>query len=64
MAKQQLDDIQARHQDIIKLENSIKELANMFIEIATLVESQVRKTRDFIYFFFFFFTNFEFKQKG
>jgi len=40
MAKQQLDDIQARHQDILKLENSIKELASMFIEIATLVESQ------------------------
>ena len=42
MAKQQLDDIQARHQDILKLENSIKELASMFIEIATLVESQVK----------------------
>jgi syntaxin 1A len=46
MAKQQLDDIQARHQDILKLENSIKELASMFLEIASLVESQVNEEKN------------------
>ncbi|OAF66000.1 Syntaxin-4 [Intoshia linei] len=39
-AKQYLKDIQARHNDIIKLEKSIKELHEMFIDMANLVESQ------------------------
>ncbi|KAM7540242.1 hypothetical protein Aperf_G00000024878 [Anoplocephala perfoliata] len=40
MARQTLDEIEARHQDIIKLEQSIKELHDMFQDVSTLVESQ------------------------
>lgn len=40
-AKQTLADIEARHSDIIKLENSIRELHDMFMDMAMLVESQV-----------------------
>ena len=43
-AKQTLADIEARHADIIKLETSIKELHDMFMDMAMLVESQVKKT--------------------
>ncbi|PAA52414.1 hypothetical protein BOX15_Mlig028615g1 [Macrostomum lignano] len=39
-AKQSLADIEARHEDIIKLEKSIKELHDMFLDMAMLVESQ------------------------
>ncbi|BHF72478.1 Syntaxin-1A [Sparganum proliferum] len=39
-AKQSLADIEARHEDIIKLEKSIKELHDMFMDMAMLVESQ------------------------
>lgn len=42
-AKQTLADIEARHADIIKLENSIRELHDMFMDMAMLVESQVMK---------------------
>lgn len=42
-AKQTLADIEARHADIIKLENSIRELHDMFMDMAMLVESQVRE---------------------
>lgn len=42
-AKQTLADIEARHADIIKLENSIRELHDMFMDMAMLVENQVRK---------------------
>lgn len=41
-AKQTLADIEARHADIIKLECSIRELHDMFMDMAMLVESQVR----------------------
>ncbi len=40
-SKQALADIEARHADIIKLENSIRELHDMFMDMAILVESQV-----------------------
>ena len=40
-AKQTLADIEARHADIIKLESSIRELHDMFMDMAMLVESQV-----------------------
>ena len=48
-AKQSLKDIEARHEDIMKLENSIRELHDMFMDMAMLVESQVRVnlTRNF-----------------
>jgi len=39
-AKQTLADIEARHADIIKLETSIKELNEMFMDMAMLVQSQ------------------------
>ena len=42
-AKQTLADIEARHADIIKLENSIRELHDMFMDMAMLVESQVNE---------------------
>lgn len=44
-AKQTLADIEARHADIIKLESSIRELHDMFMDMAMLVESQVRPVR-------------------
>jgi hypothetical protein len=44
-AKQTLADIEARHADIIKLENSIRELHDMFMDMAMLVESQVMEKR-------------------
>lgn len=46
-AKQSLKDIEARHNDIIKLENSIKELHDMFMDMAMLVESQVLLITDY-----------------
>jgi predicted nucleic acid-binding Zn-ribbon protein len=39
-ARQTLADIEARHEDIMKLERSIKELYDMFMDMAMLVESQ------------------------
>jgi len=39
-AKQSLREIEARHNDIIKLEKSIKELHDIFIDMAILVQSQ------------------------
>ncbi|XP_031624997.1 syntaxin-1A-like isoform X2 [Contarinia nasturtii] len=39
-AKQTFADIEARHADIIKLESSIRELHDMFMNMAMLVESQ------------------------
>lgn len=44
-AKQTLADIEARHADIIKLENSIRELHDMFMDMAMLVENQVKSRR-------------------
>ncbi|XP_077460511.1 syntaxin-3-like [Stigmatopora argus] len=38
--QQALDEIEARHKDIIRLESSIKELHDMFVDIAMLVENQ------------------------
>ncbi|CAB1337266.1 unnamed protein product [Coregonus sp. 'balchen'] len=35
-----LSEIEARHKDIVRLESSIKELHDMFVDIAMLVESQ------------------------
>ncbi|XP_070573110.1 syntaxin-1A-like isoform X1 [Ptychodera flava] len=39
-AKQALGDIEARYDELIKLEQSIKELHDMFVDLATLVEEQ------------------------
>lgn len=43
--RQTLADIEARHADIKKLEKSIVELHEMFLDMATLVESQVSSFR-------------------
>uniref|UniRef100_A0A8C1J493 Syntaxin 3 n=1 Tax=Cyprinus carpio TaxID=7962 RepID=A0A8C1J493_CYPCA len=42
ISKQALSEIEARHKDIMRLESSIKELHDMFVDIAMLVENQVR----------------------
>ena len=44
-AKQTLADIEARHADIMKLEKSIQELHDMFMDMAMLVEQQVSTKR-------------------
>lgn len=46
--RQTLADIEARHADIKKLEKSIVELHEMFLDMATLVESQVREREELI----------------
>lgn len=51
-AKQTLADIEARHADIIKLENSIRELHDMFMDMAMLVESQVMEIVHVFAFFY------------
>ncbi|XP_054890789.1 syntaxin 3b isoform X1 [Poeciliopsis prolifica] len=40
ISKQALSEIECRHKDIVRLESSIKELHDMFVDIAMLVESQ------------------------
>lgn len=42
--QQALNEIEARHKDIMRLESSIKELHDMFVDIAMLVENQVQTT--------------------
>lgn len=39
-AKQTLAEIEARHSDIMKLEKSIRELRDLFVDLATMVEMQ------------------------
>lgn len=51
IAKQTLADIEARHNDILKLEQSIKELHDMFMDMAMLVESQVKKILKHYFFY-------------
>ncbi|KAF7489097.1 Syntaxin-1A [Sarcoptes scabiei] len=57
-AREQLAEIQARHADILKIEKSIRELHDMFIEMSTLVmnqgesinriENHVKSTHDYL----------------
>ncbi|XP_044312076.1 syntaxin-1A isoform X2 [Varanus komodoensis] len=42
VSRQALHEIETRHSEILKLESSIRELHNMFVDMATLVESQVQ----------------------
>lgn len=42
--QQALNEIEARHKDIMRLESSIKELHDMFVDIAMLVENQVNES--------------------
>ena len=41
ITRQALSEIESRHQDIIRLEASIRELRTMFMDMALLVETQV-----------------------
>lgn len=41
-ARKALEDVQIRHQELIKLEQSIIGLRDLFLEMALLVEQQVR----------------------
>lgn len=41
ITREALDEIESRHKDIIKLESSIHELHEMFMDMAMLVEVQV-----------------------
>lgn len=41
ITRQALNEIESRHQDIIRLESSIRELHAMFMDMAMLVETQV-----------------------
>jgi t-SNARE complex subunit, syntaxin len=40
-ARKALEDVQIRHQELLKLEKSIQELRDLFVEMALLVEQQV-----------------------
>ena len=40
-AKQALADVEARHDDILKLESHISDLKEIFVDLALLVEAQV-----------------------
>lgn len=42
ITEQAMNEIETRHSEIIKLENNIRELHDMFTDMAMLVESQVR----------------------
>lgn len=41
IAKQQLTDIKNRHEEVQKLEKTLVEVRDMFMEVAFLVEKQV-----------------------
>uniref|UniRef100_A0AAX7TLQ2 Syntaxin-1A n=1 Tax=Astatotilapia calliptera TaxID=8154 RepID=A0AAX7TLQ2_ASTCA len=45
ITQQAMNEIETRHNEIIKLENSIRELHDMFMDMAMLVESQGELTR-------------------
>lgn len=42
ITEQAMNEIETRHTEIIKLENSIRELHDMFMDMAMLVENQVK----------------------
>nr|XP_019842724.1 PREDICTED: syntaxin-1A [Bos indicus] len=46
ISKQALSEIETRHSEIIKLENSIRELHDMFMDMAMLVESQALSSQN------------------
>ncbi|XP_018597547.1 syntaxin-1A isoform X1 [Scleropages formosus] len=48
ITQQAMNEIETRHNEIIKLENSIRELHDMFMDMAMLVESQVRRPAAFM----------------
>ncbi|XP_043579066.1 syntaxin-like isoform X4 [Bombus pyrosoma] len=50
IARQQLSDIQSRHNDIVKIEKSIGEVRDMFTEMAFLIERQGEQINSVEYF--------------
>jgi t-SNARE complex subunit (syntaxin) len=62
IAKQTLADIEARHNDILKLEQSIKELHDMFMDMAMLVEAQVNEIAFFSHRFVILISEFNLKM--
>ncbi|CAK9812548.1 Syntaxin-1A homolog [Anthophora quadrimaculata] len=50
IARQQLSDIQSRHNDILKLEKSITEVRDLFTEIAFFIEKQAKHVNSVEYF--------------
>lgn len=50
LAKQQLSDIQNRHNEIIKIEKSLAEVRDMFTEMAFLIEKQGEQINNVEYF--------------
>ncbi|KAI9538710.1 Syntaxin-1A [Dissostichus eleginoides] len=46
ITEQAMNEIETRHTEIIKLENSIRELHDMFMDMAMLVESQLSRTEN------------------
>lgn len=44
ITRQALNEIESRHKDIMKLESSIRELHEMFMDMAMFVETQVRES--------------------
>lgn len=43
ITRQALNEIESRHKDIMKLESSIRELHEMFMDMAMFVETQVNE---------------------
>lgn len=41
LSPEALDQIQARHRDIVRLESSIEDLQQVFCDVAALLDSQV-----------------------
>jgi syntaxin 1A len=52
-ARQTLSDIEARHSDIMKLEEGIREVHDMFVDMGMWVEQQVCLGKCFIYLILF-----------
>ncbi|EFN68616.1 Syntaxin-1B, partial [Camponotus floridanus] len=50
IARQQLSDIKSRHNDVLKLEKSVTEIRDIFVEIAFLVEKQGEQITNIEYF--------------
>lgn len=41
--RQQLNDIEARHKELLEVERELNEVLDLFLKIATLVEQQVSR---------------------
>ncbi len=50
VAKQQLTELENRHEDFLKLERSIQEVRDMFVEVANLVQEQGEQASAIVFF--------------